>query len=97
MMAMVTLSPGKVGANRAHIDLLGADFGPLEASEVTLRLKPEDGSIEERATIARVDPAGGYEVDRLFLPFAGAWRLEIDARIDDFTKYELSETREFAN
>lgn len=97
MMAMVTLSPGKVGANRAHIDLLGGDFGPLAASEVTLTLKPEDGSIEERATIARVDPAGGYEVDRLFLPFAGAWRLEIDARIDDFTKYELSETREFAN
>ena len=96
LMATLTLSPGRVGANRVRIDVLGGDFQPIALRELTLSLTPVDHSIEERTIPARpVD--GAFEIDALFVPVAGAWTLEVSAWIDDFTKVDLDDRVEFAN
>ena len=96
LMATLTLSPGKVGANRVRIDVLGGDFQPIALRELTVSLTPVDHSIEERTIPARpVD--GAFEIDALFVPVAGAWTLEVSAWIDDFTKVDLDDRVEFAN
>lgn len=97
MMAMVALSPGRVGVNRAHLDILDGSAGPLAPVEVKVALGPADQSIESKVYVAKLSPDGGFDAEGLLVNFAGAWRLEIAARIDDFTEYRLSETREFAN
>ncbi len=96
LMATLTLSPGRVGANRVHIDLLDGDFAPIAPREVTLTLSPVDRSIEEKVVQARaVD--GAFEIDGLFVPVAGVWTLEVSAWMDDFTRIDLDDRLEFAN
>ena len=95
-MATLTLSPGRVGANRVHIDLLDGDFAPIAPREVTLTLSPVDRSIEEKVVQAlAVD--GAFEIDGLFVPVAGVWTLEVSAWMDDFTRIDLDDRLEFAN
>jgi copper transport protein len=97
MMATLTFSPGHVGENRVHIDLLTGDFGPLDPKEVSISLAPADKSIEPRAYSARPEGDGGYAADGVFVPVSGKWTIDVSALIDDFTKSELSGEREFAN
>ncbi len=96
MMAMLAISPARAGLNRVHIDLLTDELGPLDAKSVTVAIAPENGAIEPRTFAAIVSPDGGFDVKAMFVPVPGAWRLEISADIDDFTRYELSERHEFA-
>ncbi len=97
MMATLTFSPGRVGRNRVHIDLLTGDFTPMIPRELTLSLGPADRSIEARAYPARPVGDGGYDIEGVFVPISGVWTIEVSALIDDFTKSELSGEREFAN
>jgi copper transport protein len=96
LMATLTLSPGRVGANRVHIDVLDGDFQPIAPRELSVSLTPADRSIEEKTIQARA-VAGAYEIDTLFVPFAGLWTLEVSAWIDDFTKIDLDDRIEFAH
>ncbi len=96
MMASLGFSPGRVGANHVHVDVLSGDFKPLHPEEVRLTLAPKSGAIEPRSFLAKPDGQGGFDVDQALAPLPGLWTIEVSALIDDFTKIELSGEREFA-
>ncbi|WP_123151782.1 copper resistance CopC/CopD family protein [Mesorhizobium delmotii] len=83
-MADLSITPGHVGPVAASIVIMTGDFGPLDASQVTLVLSKPDSGIEpiKRAATKRGD--GTWRVDGLVVPVPGRWTARLDILVSDF-------------
>lgn len=80
-MADVTIMPGHTGPARATIRLWNADFGPLDAQEVTLTLTAPSTGSKPTTRIAAQNSDGAWQVDRIELSQPGDWTVIVDARL----------------
>jgi copper transport protein len=95
-MFQVLVSPGKAGVDDFVLQLMTGDAAPLSAKEVTLALSLPERGIEPIERGASLGPDGYWHVRKVELPFAGRWRLRIDALVTDFEKITLEDDLEVA-
>jgi copper transport protein len=90
-MVEVLVSPGRAGIDTFVLRVMSGDAGPLEAREVTLVLSLPERGIEpiERKAVRGAD--GNWSVRDVPIPFAGRWRVRVDALVSDFEKVTLQE------
>ena len=87
--AVVTLLPGRVGANRLEAWVTDGAGTPITAKEARILLSLPGAGIEPWRAPAAMPRPGVYTADGLVLPLAGRWRLRLDLLIDDFTRQHL--------
>jgi putative copper resistance protein D len=80
-MADVTIMPGRVGAARATIRLWDADFGPLEARQVTFALTAPAAGSKPITQVATQDSDGAWQIDDIALSQPGNWIATVDAAL----------------
>lgn len=90
-MFQVLVSPGKAGTDDFVLQLMTGEATPLAAKEVTLTLSLPERGIEPMERGASLGPDGYWHVRKVELPFAGRWRLRIDALVTDFEKVTLED------
>ena len=90
-MFQVLVSPGTVGTNSFVLQLMNGDASPLEAKEATLFLSLPERGIEPLERKATLGADGYWRVSEVPIPFAGRWRLRIDALVSDFEKITLED------
>ncbi|MBD9373540.1 copper resistance protein CopC [Rhizobium sp. ARZ01] len=83
-MAEVTIARGQAEAAEASAFVMGADFAPLDAKEVTFVFANPSVGIEQIKRKARKLPNGSWDVSDLLLPLPGVWRIRLDILISDF-------------
>jgi copper resistance protein D len=88
-MADVTIMPGRVGAVRATIRLWDADFGPIEARQVTFALTAPTAGSKPITRVATQDTDGAWQVDDIALSQPGNWRATVDAALGPTTHLVL--------
>ncbi|MEY9120881.1 copper resistance CopC/CopD family protein [Bradyrhizobium yuanmingense] len=93
-MFQVLVSPGKVGKDDFVLQLMTGDGTPLAAKEVTLTLSLPERGIEPMERDALLGPDGYWHVRKVELPFAGRWRVRIEALVSDFEKITLADELE---
>lgn len=93
-MVQLLVSPGRAGLDTFVLQVMSGDMSPLEAKEVTLVLSLPERGIEpiERKAIRGAD--GDWSVRGVPIPFAGRWRVRVDALVTDFEKVTLEEELE---
>jgi copper transport protein len=94
-MADIAITPGRAGASTLSIWLSDAEFGPLTPQALRVALSNPALGVERLVRPATHDPDGFWRVP-LTLPAGGAWTIELDLRIDDFTLLKLSDEIELA-
>jgi copper transport protein len=67
------------------------DASPLQAKEVTLILSLPEKGIEPMERKATQAPDGNWTVRDMPIPFAGRWRVRVEALVTDFEKVTLEE------
>jgi putative copper resistance protein D len=77
-MADVTIIPGRAGPARATIRLWNADYGPLEARQVTFALTAPMAGSKPTTRVAKQDSDGAWQVERLALSQPGNWTVTVD-------------------
>lgn len=82
-MVMLTVAPGAVGPVDAEIFVADLEHVPKDAQAVSLTLSAPTLGIEPIKHEA-VAGEGIWRVDGLIVPAAGAWRVEVDVRLDRF-------------
>ncbi|UWU89665.1 copper resistance CopC/CopD family protein [Bradyrhizobium sp. CB1015] len=90
-MFQVLVSPGKVGKDDFVLQLMTGEGTPLGAKEVTLTLSLPERGIEPMERGASLGPDGYWHVRKVELPFAGRWRVRIEALVSDFEKITLAD------
>ena len=90
-MFEVRVSPGIVGTDTFVLQIMAGDASPLEAKEVTLILSQPERGVEplERKAVRSAD--GNWTVADVPIPFAGRWRVRVDALVTDFEKVTLQD------
>jgi len=83
-MADLTLTPGRAGQVAGTIVVMTGDFGPLDASEMTLVFSNPAAGIEAIRRPAHKAGDGTWRVEGLTIPVGGKWRVRIDVLISDF-------------
>jgi copper transport protein len=91
VMFQVLVSPGTSGTDTVVLQIMSGDFGPLEAKEVSLILSQPERGIEpfERPAVREAD--GNWIARNVPIPFAGRWRVRVDALVTDFEKVTLED------
>jgi len=95
-MFQVLVSPGKAGIDDFVLQLMTGEGTLLEAKEVTLTLSLPERGIEPMEQGASLGPDHYWHVRKVELPFAGRWRVRIDALVTDFEKITLEDELELA-
>jgi copper transport protein len=91
VMFQVLVSPGTSGTDTVVLQILSGDFGPLEAKEVTLILSQPERGIEPFERGAVREPDGNWIARNVPIPFAGRWRVRVEALVTDFEKVTLED------
>ncbi len=86
MTAFLAFEPGKPGANRVRLDLLGDDDAPIAAKELTLSIANPALGIEPSDHLLRVAAPGVFELGDIAFPAAGTWTVKVGALVSDFEK-----------
>ena len=89
-VATVTLDPGRAGRNAITAVLTDARGRPLEAAAVEIEMANPAAGVEPLTRPMRQLAPGHYRHESRELAFAGTWRIEIRARIDDFEQMRWS-------
>jgi len=91
VMFQVLVSAGTTGSDTVVLQVMSGDFGPLQAKEVTLILSQPERGIEpfERRAVREAD--GSWIARNVPIPFAGRWRVRVDALVTDFEKVTLED------
>jgi copper transport protein len=84
--AVLSLLPGRTGANRLEAWVTDAGGAPVAAQEASLRLALPEAGIEPARFPATMPRPGAYAAEGVVLPRAGRWRLRLDLLVDDFTR-----------
>jgi copper transport protein len=87
----VLASPGRVGIDTFVLRIMSGDARPLQAKEVTLVLSQPERGIEPFERKAARDADGSWIVRGVPIPFAGRWRVRVDALVTDFEKLTLED------
>jgi len=80
-MADVTITPGRAGPARATIRLWDSDFGPLDATGVTLKLAAPGTANPSSTRIAVRNADGAWQIDGIALSEPGDWTVTVDATL----------------
>jgi copper transport protein len=87
----VLVSPGRVGIDTFVLRIMSGDARPLQAKEVTLVLSQPERGIEPFERKAARDADGSWIARGVPIPFAGRWRVRVDALVTDFEKITLQD------
>jgi copper transport protein len=87
----VLVSPGTAGTNTFVLRIMAGDASPMQAKEVTLVLSQPERGIEPFERSATRGGDGDWSVRDVPLPFAGRWRVRIEALVSDFEKVSLED------
>jgi copper transport protein len=90
-MVQVLVSSGKPGVDSFVLQIMTGDASPLQAKEVTLILSLPEKGIEPMERKATQAPDGNWIVREMPIPFAGRWRVRVEALVTDFEKVTLEE------
>jgi copper transport protein len=88
-MADIAITPGRAGESTMRIWLTDGEFAPIAPRGVTVALSSAALGIERLKRPATLGADGFWQAP-LTLPAGGAWSVEIDVRIDDFTLVKLT-------
>lgn len=89
-MADVTVSPGRAGPVSVSAVIMTAEFGPLNAKEVSFVFANPAAGIEPFKKQATKPGDGTWRAEGVVLPLAGTWHVRIDILINDFDMARLS-------
>ena len=95
-MALLSLSPGRVGRVRASIAVMAERAEPLEPNEVTLVVSKPGSGLEAIARPAHEMSDGTWQVDGLLIPLAGEWSARVEILVGDFEMIRLEGPVEIA-
>jgi copper transport protein len=95
-MADLTITPARIGPVVAEIAIAAGDFGPLDATEVTLVLANPEAGIEPIRRPASKVGEGAWRIDDLALPIDGRWSVRIEVLISDFELVSLEDAIDIA-
>jgi copper transport protein len=87
----VLASPGRVGIDTFVLRIMSGAAGQLAAKEVTLVLSQPERGIEPFERKAVRDADGSWIVRGVPIPFAGRWRVRVDALVTDFENITLED------
>ncbi|MDR3533320.1 MAG: copper resistance protein CopC [Rhodopila sp.] len=90
--ALIKVVPGRRGDNRLAVTLLNPDGTPAAARGVSVWLSNPDLGIEASEREMTREAAGRFVIERLPLPIAGNWTVEIDALVTDFDQWVFTAT-----
>ncbi|MEA2896200.1 MAG: copper transport protein [Bradyrhizobium sp.] len=90
-MVQLLVSPGRAGLDTFVLQVMSGDMSPLQAKEVTLVLSLPKRGIEPMERKAILGADGNWSVRDVPIPFAGRWRVRVDALVTDFEKVTLEE------
>jgi copper transport protein len=90
-MFQVLVSSGRPGIDNFVLQIMTGDASPLQAKEVTLILSMPEKGIEPMERKATQAADGNWTVRDMPIPFAGRWRVRVEALVTDFEKVTLEE------
>jgi copper transport protein len=90
-MFQVLISRSWAGTDDFVLQIMAGDASPLQAKEVSLFLSLPEKGIEPLERKAERDTDGIWTVRNVPIPFAGVWRIRVDALVTDFEKVTLEE------
>jgi copper transport protein len=90
-MFQVLISRSRAGTDDFVLQIMAGDATPLQAKEVSLFLSLPEKGIEPLERKAARDADGIWTIRDVPIPFAGLWRIRIDALVTDFEKVTLEE------
>jgi copper transport protein len=87
----VLISRSRSGADDFVLQIMAGDATPLQAKEVSVFLSLPEKGIEPLERKAARDADGIWTIRDVPIPFAGLWRVRVDALVTDFEKVTLEE------
>jgi copper transport protein len=90
-MFQVLISRSRTGTDDFVLQIMAGDATPLQAKEVSLFLSLPEKGIEPLERKALRGPDGIWTIRDVPIPFAGLWRVRVDALVTDFEKVTLEE------
>jgi copper transport protein len=90
-MFQVLISRSRAGTDDFVLQIMAGDASPLQAKEVSLFLSLPEKGIEPMERKAERGADGIWTIRDVPIPFAGLWRVRVDALITDFEKVTLEE------
>ncbi|MEA2939909.1 MAG: copper transport protein [Bradyrhizobium sp.] len=90
-MFQVLISRSRAGTDDFVLQIMAGDASPLQAKEVSLFLSLPEKGIEPMERKAARGTDGIWTIRDVPIPFAGLWRIRVDALITDFEKVTLEE------
>ena len=96
VMADLTFTPGRAGANALAIVLQTGRFTPFAAQDVSISLAAQASGIAPITRKARRGDDGVWRVDTLPLVAPGLWQVTLDVLVTDFEQVTLEDAMELA-
>jgi copper transport protein len=90
-MFQVLISRSKAGTDDFVLQIMAGDASPLQAKEVSLFLSLPEKGIEPMERKAERGADGIWTIRDVPIPFAGLWRVRVDALVSDFEIVTLEE------
>jgi copper transport protein len=90
-MFQVLISRSRAGTDDFVLQIMAGDASPLQAKEVSLFLSLPEKGIEPMERKAERGADGIWTIRDVPIPFAGLWRVRVDALVTDFEKVTLEE------
>ena len=90
-MFQVLISRSRAGTDDFVLQIMAGDASPLQAKEVSLFLSLPEKGIEPMERRAERGADGIWTIRDVPIPFAGLWRVRVDALVTDFEKVTLEE------
>jgi copper transport protein len=90
-MFQVLISRSRAGTDDFVLQIMAGDASPLQAKEVSLFLSLPEKGIEPLERKAARGADGIWTVRDVPIPYAGLWRIRVDALVTDFEKVTLEE------
>jgi copper transport protein len=90
-MFQVLISRSRAGTDDFVLQIMAGDATPLQAKEVSLFLSLPEKGIEPMERKAARDADGIWTIRGVPIPFAGLWRVRVEALVTDFEKVTLEE------
>jgi copper transport protein len=90
-MFQLLISRSRAGTDDFVLQIMAGDASPLQAKEVSLFLSLPEKGIEPMERKAERGADGIWTIRDVPIPFAGLWRVRVDALVSDFEMVTLEE------
>lgn len=91
-MANLVVTPARAGPVAIAISLMDVQWQPLDVLAVEIELRDPQGRIEPIRSDARRIDGSTWQIDRIAIPIAGSWQLQLNLLVSDFDKTSLRTT-----